>query len=148
METKKCPKCLQDRLLTEYQKNKASKDGLQFHCKSCRKTIDSRDKKRLYDKERYHNNRDDYLDQYYFRTYGINLSDYNKLLQEQNNSCAICGCLCSSGKRLAVDHDHATGKVRGLLCGNCNLALGKFQDSISLLNTAIGYLTKHGSKSD
>ena len=56
--------------------------------------------------------------------FGINLEEYEAMLQQQNGVCAICGNLCASGRRLAVDHDHATGKVRVLLCSYCNRRLG------------------------
>ena len=59
------------------------------------------------------------------------------MMVEQANGCAICG---NSDKRLHVDHDHATGKVRGLLCMECNVSLGKFKDSPELLRKAIVYL--------
>jgi len=76
------------------------------------------------------------------KNYNIDASMYNKLLTEQNNVCAICKRCCVSGRRLAVDHDHKTGKVRGLLCGRCNTGLGNFTDSIEFLEEAIKYL-KH-----
>lgn len=72
------------------------------------------------------------------QNFNLTLEDYNTLLQKQNNVCAICGKTCS--KSLAVDHDHKTGKVRGLLCNNCNRALGHFKDSVENLTNAINYL--------
>ena len=70
--------------------------------------------------------------------YGITEEEYNILLEKQRFGCAICG---GCGKRpLAVDHDHATGIIRGLLCDSCNIGLGNFQDSPNLLNLAIQYL--------
>ena len=52
----------------------------------------------------------------------------------------ICGGSCGSGRRLAVDHNHTTGKVRGLLCSNCNTLLGKAKDNVNILQAAIDYL--------
>lgn len=57
--------------------------------------------------------------------YGITLDDYNSVLEAQNGRCAICGELPSN--HLCIDHDHKTGKVRGLLCISCNVALGWFE---------------------
>lgn len=74
-------------------------------------------------------------------TYGLTLSEYELLLKQQDNVCAICKQICTSGRALAVDHDHATGKVRGLLCGNCNIGLGKFKDNEALVQAALVYLT-------
>jgi hypothetical protein len=59
--------------------------------------------------------------------------------------CEICDLPCSSGKALALDHDHATGKFRGWLCGSCNLGLGKFSDSIIMLQKAIDYIGKNSA---
>lgn len=74
----------------------------------------------------------------YFRQYGITLEEYEALLAKQSGMCAICSK--RSKKHLAIDHDHKTGKVRGLLCGRCNLMLGSVADSITLLERAIRYL--------
>lgn len=86
-----------------------------------------------------------YADSYYKRTYGISLEEYNNLKEAQGERCAVCG---GEGFRmhkgikdcLVVDHCHQGGHVRGLLCNNCNRALGLFQDSIDNLKKAIGYL--------
>ncbi len=72
------------------------------------------------------------------RSYGISREEYNKMLAEQNEVCAICKQ--KDNKRLAVDHCHKTGKVRGLLCAKHNRALGAFNDDPSLLEAAIKYL--------
>ena len=78
----------------------------------------------------------------YARYYGITLEEYEILLTKQNNSCAICNAPTgSNGKRLSVDHNHQTGEVRGLLCDDCNIGLGKFKDNSNLLAIAINYLS-------
>ena len=80
------------------------------------------------------------------RRYGITLDTYNTMLEDQNGVCKICGKLPtgihSSGSphRLHVDHDHATGKVRALLCQYCNRGLGYFKDNEELLIKASEYL--------
>ncbi len=79
------------------------------------------------------------------RTFNITIEDYETMLDKQNNVCAICGkgeTREYNGTRikLAVDHCHITGEVRGLLCSKCNLALGWFDDSSELLTKAINYL--------
>lgn len=71
------------------------------------------------------------------KRYGLTLQTYNKLLEQQNNSCAICK---EEGKKLYVDHSHLLGEVRGLLCMNCNTGLGHFYDNKKLLKAAIKYL--------
>lgn len=83
-------------------------------------------------------------DGYLRHKYDIGLEFFNLKLIEQNNCCAICGKHESNfSKNLAVDHNHKTGKVRGLLCKNCNIGIGHFKDDISLINNAIEYLNKY-----
>jgi hypothetical protein len=64
------------------------------------------------------------------------------MLESQNNSCAICGG--DAGQRsFSVDHDHISGKVRGLLCRGCNVGIGNLKDDIEILEKAIEYIKKH-----
>jgi hypothetical protein len=74
------------------------------------------------------------------RRYGIDADEYTRLLEAQGEVCAICGGSNPSGHRLAVDHCHARGVVRGLLCHSCNSGLGKLRDDPDLLRLAIAYL--------
>lgn len=60
------------------------------------------------------------------KRYGITIEQYEELLVGQNGTCAICDEACSTGRRLAVDHDHDTGQIRGLLCYRCNTGLEWF----------------------
>jgi len=71
--------------------------------------------------------------------YGLSLDEFSDLIKQQNNCCPLCQE--EFIKTPDVDHDHTTGKVRGLLCRSCNLMLGKARDSISVLSRAIDYLT-------
>lgn len=71
------------------------------------------------------------------RRYGLTLQDYRDILQRQANACAICK---TSGPRLCIDHCHATGHVRGLLCRKCNLGLGNYNDDPGLTRAATAYL--------
>jgi hypothetical protein len=77
---------------------------------------------------------------------GVEFTAYNALLDSQGHLCKICGKPDGDGtsyqtKRLALDHCHATGKVRGLLCEQCNKGLGMFKDRPELLQKAIEYLS-------
>jgi len=75
------------------------------------------------------------------RKYGITTDDYNQMVESQNNKCKICGTDEPRGTGgWKVDHCHTTGKVRGLLCNNCNVGLGYFKDNIESLQAAIQYL--------
>ena len=80
------------------------------------------------------------------KRYGLTPKGYDALLARQNYRCGICEVAKASNKRgekLAVDHDHTAKKVRGLLCSNCNNGLGRFKDSIILLENAVRYLRGH-----
>lgn len=70
-------------------------------------------------------------------SYGITTNDYDRMVLEQDGRCGIC---LRETTDLCVDHDHETGKVRGLLCRNCNAGLGSFKDNVANLLTAIQYL--------
>lgn len=77
------------------------------------------------------------------KVYGITLDQYHKMLDEQGGVCAICGSPEMLREYLSVDHCHETKKVRGLLCGICNRALGGFRDNVHFLARAIEYLRKY-----
>ncbi len=84
------------------------------------------------------------------RRFKITIDDYYDLLEKQKGVCIICGeketalnHKTRKPRNLAVDHDHTTGKIRGLLCTNCNKGLGHFKDSIALLEKAIKYLKQY-----
>ena len=115
---KPCSRCGVKKPLTEYRKNKANPDGHSYVCKSCKTTSDRKNA--------------------YMKLYNITIEDYDIMMELQDGVCAICGE--EDTKRLAVDHDHITGKVRGLLCSKCNHAIGLFLDSKKLLQNAIEYL--------
>lgn len=72
------------------------------------------------------------------RHYGITPEEYDAMLARQAGACGVCGCRPAGA--LHVDHDHESGAVRGLLCGSCNLGLGKLGDSIEALERALAYL--------
>ncbi|HEY6021914.1 MAG TPA: endonuclease VII domain-containing protein [Candidatus Paceibacterota bacterium] len=73
-------------------------------------------------------------------TYGLALGEYDALKASQNGTCAICQRATGAKKKLAVDHDHKTGYVRGLLCGPCNGMLGKARDDVEFFLRAAEYL--------
>ena len=83
------------------------------------------------------------------KQYGLTLADYNRMFEEQNGVCAICGqpekILTRTGKirSLAVDHHHDTGKVRRLLCQGCNQGIGNLRENPEILKKALAYLEEH-----
>jgi hypothetical protein len=82
------------------------------------------------------------------KLYGIDLNEYNLLLESQDYGCAICGSTetgAKSSKNFCVDHCHETGKVRGLLCKSCNIMLGEAKDNPSILSKGIDYFMRFNS---
>ena len=79
------------------------------------------------------------------KKYGLTIEQFDKMLADQNGVCAICktGTTSLLGAVLSIDHDHATGRTRGLVCGKCNTVLGHCNDSIAVLENAIIYLRKY-----
>ena len=78
----------------------------------------------------------------HLRRYGITPDDFNQMVDEQDGRCAIC--LRIPSHRLRVDHDHASGKVRALLCLQCNLAIGYLGESASAALNAAAYIERYG----
>ena len=80
-----------------------------------------------------------------YKQTGWTQTDYDKALIKQEGRCAICNCELNSTRytKLAVDHCHKTGKLRGLLCTNCNTGLGLFKESKERFESAIRYLEQH-----
>jgi hypothetical protein len=82
------------------------------------------------------------------KRFGVSPIDYESMAEGQNRKCAIClgppGSFKDGKERMfCIDHDHATGKIRGLLCNGCNRGIGYFSDSPDNLRRAIAYLERH-----
>jgi len=124
----KCNKCKVEKPNIEFYKNKGNPTGYLYSCINCIKK---------YNNSRRRQNKNNHL----LSTYNITIHDFEALLLKQNNKCAICEKHNKDlNKGLCVDHCHTSGNIRGLLCHNCNHALGKLNDDISLLYRAIKYL--------
>lgn len=76
--------------------------------------------------------------------YGITIEEYDAMLASQDHKCAICGLEMDEGRRLAVDHDHTTGAVRGILHARCNSGIAAFMESPEICRLAALYLERHG----
>lgn len=74
------------------------------------------------------------------RFFGLTIVEYDRMLRAQNGGCAACGGQNVAGRRLAVDHDHKTGEVRGLLCHHCNAAIGHIEENVGRLLQLIAYV--------
>jgi hypothetical protein len=130
---KRCPDCQQWKPETEFPRNKNYRDGRHPYCKPCHNARGKESKQRLYGGSRHY---------HLMRRYGIGADEVDTLVAAQGGMCAICG------KRNPehVDHDHATGVVRGILCFNCNGGLGQFRDSTDALRAAAVYLEQRASE--
>lgn len=104
--------------------------------------------KQVYNRERRYTDREKVKSSELKCHYGITLNDYSRMLEAQQGVCAICrkpetAKLGSVVRSLAVDHDHDTDEVRGLLCGACNAALGLLKEDPSILQSMIDYISKY-----
>ena len=132
---KRCTSCLGP---GPFHKHKTSADGLAWQCASCIAV----NGKKWYEANKERAKAQSW-NAHLLRSYGISADDYETKLKAQHGVCAGCGHICPTGKRLAVDHDHATGAVRDLLCTNCNKALGHAHDDPALLRSLADYLETH-----
>lgn len=146
MDTKKCNICQAEKPLTDFSKTKQLKSGFKGHCKKCHNEINKQyyskpknlQKQKQWAKNNPESRKLTYRKHNVKRYYGLNWEEYQLLLKKFKNKCGICGGRDKND--LSVDHDHQTGKVRGLLCNNCNNGLGRFKDSYQLLEKAMKYL--------
>lgn len=136
---KQCTRCGNILPISRFGNHKRMPDGLRSWCKNCESSYKKEYEAKNLEKD-YLGTRLKQRANNLKRMFGMSIEEYEDKAKQQNNVCAICGGVCKSGKRLAVDHDHKTGKIRGLLCGNCNGGLGKFQDNPELLIKAAEYL--------
>ena len=143
LENRTCRVCGEEKnLLADYymcRKDPTLASSYSYECKECtiKRTVE-------YNKE----NSESVRSQYLKRNYGLTFEEFDIMLSSQDNACAICGTKKPSKnrgrtRRFHVDHDHETGKVRGLLCKSCNIALGEVEDSIHTLQAMIQYLESH-----
>lgn len=152
-----CTSCGKDKPRDEYHLRSKVSGWIQSKCKNCHKKASrnfhknnpgkhteyskaQRKKNPEKFKAKAHRSRLKYL-------YGLSNEQFDSMFKSQNGACAICEKQNLNGKRLCVDHDHKTGKVRGLLCNQCNGFLGAISDDKSKAARAISYLEKHEDRS-
>ncbi len=158
---KTCLKCQKQKSIEDFGKHKASKDG---HCSECKQCANARSAKhraehpekvkasnakwRTENPDKLRNQARKWCNRnperaklsrrksHLRRKYGLSIAEYDAMSERQQNKCAIC----KEETKLVVDHCHATGKVRGLLCDECNRAIGLLKDSADNFKSAISYL--------
>jgi hypothetical protein len=122
---KPCSRCGQAKALDQFHKNRGKASGYDSRCKACKYTSEERES---------HNQRT--RDHKFLVRYGITRTERDRMAADQDGKCAICGDV----ELLHVDHCHASGKVRGLICFRCNTLLGNAKDDPDILRAAIAYL--------
>lgn len=131
---KKCSKCGKVKPIEEFYKNKGTKDGHGHYCKDCH---GKRSKVTYCTNETYRSNAKLRNIKHKFN---LTEEQLNELHLKHSGRCGICNKEFESSRKTFIDHDHATGKVRGLLCPNCNTILGHGFDDVNILKAAISYL--------
>lgn len=133
---RQCSTCRKLLPETSFHINRSTKDGLNGKCKpcACAYTIQIKAKYRGTPKGRADYRRN------WLKRYGLDEADYARMLQEQASACATCGAEFRSTRDTCIDHCHASGAVRGLLCRWCNLAIGYATDNPTRLKAMARYL--------
>jgi hypothetical protein len=161
MVTKLCKKCGLRKSLNDFYRATGTRDGHRSECKACNLVakakwyVSNRERAIARSRAWRETNRERYLayarnyrknnqtydrDLHLRRAFGIGMKEYGALLEAQGRACAVCQEVPDETRSLHVDHDHETGKVRGLLCMRCNNALGLFREDPDVLAGAIDYL--------
>lgn len=165
-ELRRCSKCLEVKPRSDYSPDKRLRpDGIQATCKVCRKKREAewraanpeelkrrarafylkhRPRKDAYAREWYKRNPTKKRDYALKARHGLAPEQYEAMLAQQGHACAICRKPFNPSRPKAAhtDHDHATGRVRGILCGGCNIALGHM-DKPGFIDAALAYLARH-----
>lgn len=159
---KTCSKCKRVLPIDSFSDRTDAPDGKSYICRTCMAVRSEKVRKRYTEDDVFRGRRAEYHRKYRQKyredmqerqraaklwiNYGMTLEEYEALYRDQGGVCRLCGSGPHGGPEwarkqwLSVDHDHATGRIRGLLCDSCNIALGKFKDNAEVLRAAIEYL--------
>lgn len=148
---KRCSKCGETKQVSDFYKTIRSKDGHDGQCKACCKEYWSRpdvaERQRKYHRERSRRKYDSTKRRNINlkQNHNITLEKFHEMLDAQSGKCEICQKSFKSdrGRGIAVDHDHSTGKIRGILCIHCNTILGQAFDNKEILKNAMLYLDRY-----
>lgn len=140
-----CTKCRQVKPLADFYPHAGTARGYQCWCRSCAAEVRA-------ERARIPEDRNSIRRRKLREMYGITMADYDAMFEAQGGRCAICGVqkepwepgvgLEGRQKFLTVDHCHADGHIRGLLCGPCNRGIGQLQDDLSIILAAADYLRR------
>lgn len=146
----RCSKCGETKSAEQFNKRPTRPRGYLSRCKACSST--DRDNLTQAEYTRSYRAREKAKDLEAFRRrethrnliskYRLTLAEYEAMVESQGGLCALCEKVPNGGKnkKLHIDHDHATGRIRGLLCHGCNTGLGNLREDVELLRKAIIYL--------
>lgn len=147
---KLCKRCNTLKSESDFGKNKNEKSGLSFYCKKCNIACNKESKAKSgwqpKDNGRPKSNipfperRSLYKRTANLKRFGLTEDSYKLILDNQNNSCAICNKQFIPTSKAYVDHCHSKGHVRGILCLNCNVTLGHVNDDVNILKNMVKYL--------
>lgn len=146
---KRCQRCKEIKPLDEFFADKNQYDGHARMCKSCAVSRhqqwveENREQVNRYARQRYKNEPHRYAEYERKKHYGMPPGEYDRMLAAQDGRCAICKSTDPGGTRIShfhVDHCHDTNRIRGLLCGNCNLGIGYLRHDERILRAAIEYI--------
>jgi hypothetical protein len=145
-DLKYCPRCKDIKSVEAFSLSGNSNRGRSSHCRDCSSAIAKERNSRIEIKEEKHsaylNRKEQLRNNHLLRNFGITLEQYKLMEAEQGGVCAICG-EPELQKGLAVDHCHKTDKVRALLCGRCNPAVGFCKDDPEIADRIAAYIRKY-----
>lgn len=162
MSSKICPKCCIEKSLDQYGIDKSCKDGYRYVCKECanarqrkyavenKELIRARNESKVESRKAYYQSQAGIRSSrkaHLKRAFNMKIETYEQMLENQEGKCAICRKE-ERGVRnsfLAIDHNHSTGEIRGLLCSHCNRAIGLLEENKINFTNAIKYLEKYES---
>lgn len=143
-----CSKCKIEKSFENFRKDKTTSDGLRCWCKICCKQYNEEYSKKNQQKikdykiRHYLDNKLEIQEKRLTKLYNLTLNEYRDILNKQKEKCLICESKFTNINIPYIDHNHTTGKIRGLLCNTCNRALGLFKDNPEILEKAKQYLLK------
>jgi hypothetical protein len=126
----RCARCKKDKPPEDFPRNRNRKSGRHCYCKQCHNRQVRESVAKVGGSRKYHLK----------RRYDLTPREFDALLAKQGFLCPIC----VRRPAVHVDHDHVTGRVRGILCEMCNGGLGQFRDNPQSIENAIEYLERHG----
>ena len=139
MDTKVCNKCSIVKPIDDYYVKKIGKKGQKLYQGICKKCLNAHNLKKYHNESKEQRERRKLLNSHAHmkRKYGLTTEQFSAMITEQDNRCKICTCEMEDPQ---IDHNHSTGKIRGLLCKPCNMSLGLLKEDINSLYNMISYI--------